>query len=70
MPRLKLGKASQPFGEAVQGLGQGWGRREGLATVAVLGQGWRAVESSSKLGVSARGVRRSEGRSAAHQRYL
>jgi hypothetical protein len=25
MPRLKLGKASQPLGEAVQGLGHGWG---------------------------------------------
>jgi hypothetical protein len=25
MPRLKLGEASQPLGEAVQGLGRGWG---------------------------------------------
>ena len=25
MSRLKLGKASQPLREAVQGLGQGWG---------------------------------------------
>jgi hypothetical protein len=25
MPQLKLGKASQPLGEAVQGLGRGWG---------------------------------------------
>jgi hypothetical protein len=34
MPRLKLGKASPPLGEAVQGLGRGWGRWEALATAA------------------------------------
>jgi hypothetical protein len=28
MSRLKLGKASQPLGEAVQGLGRGWGSME------------------------------------------
>jgi hypothetical protein len=49
MPWLTLGKASPPLGEAIQGLGRGVGRREGLATVAVLGQGWRAEESSPEL---------------------
>jgi hypothetical protein len=34
MPQLNLGKASPPLGEAVQGLGRGWGHREGLATAA------------------------------------
>jgi hypothetical protein len=29
MPRLKLGEASWLHGEAVQGLGQGWGSTEG-----------------------------------------
>jgi hypothetical protein len=28
MPWLKLGEASQPLGEAVQGLGRGWGSLE------------------------------------------
>jgi hypothetical protein len=28
MPRLKLGEASQPLKEAVQGLGRGWGSLE------------------------------------------
>jgi hypothetical protein len=29
MPRLKLGEASQLHGEAIQGLGRGWGSTEG-----------------------------------------
>jgi hypothetical protein len=28
MPRLKLGEASHPLGEAIQGLGRGWGSTE------------------------------------------
>jgi hypothetical protein len=28
MPPLKLGEASQPLGEAIQGLGRGWGSLE------------------------------------------
>jgi hypothetical protein len=70
MPRLKLGKASQPFGEAVQGLGRGWGSsgragHGGRARAGMAGGGELAG-----VGVSTRGVRRSEGRYAAHQRYL
>jgi hypothetical protein len=42
--RFKLGKASRPLGEAVQGLGQGWGSTEGAgygccARAAVAGGG-------------------------------
>jgi hypothetical protein len=31
MPRLKLGEASRLHGEAVQGLGRGWGSTEGAS---------------------------------------
>jgi hypothetical protein len=44
MPRLKLGEASQPLGEAVQGLGRGWGLlekigRDGRARAVMAGGG-------------------------------
>jgi hypothetical protein len=70
MPRLKLGKASQPLGEAVQGLGRGWGSsgragHGGRAQAVMAGGGELAG-----VGVSARDVRQSEARSAAHQKYL
>jgi hypothetical protein len=70
MPQLKLGKASPPLGEAVQGLGRGWGSsgrtgHDGRAPAGMAG----GVELT-RVGVSARGVRRSEERTAAHQRYL
>jgi hypothetical protein len=70
MPQLKLGKASPPLGEAVQGLGRGWGS-SGRA-----GHGGRAragMAGGGELvgtGVFAWGVRRSEVWAAAHQRYL
>jgi hypothetical protein len=46
MPRLKLGEASQPHGEAVQGLGRGWGALErvghdGRARAVMVGGGAR-----------------------------
>jgi hypothetical protein len=44
MPRLKLGEASQPLREAVQGLGRGWGStgkvgRDGRARAVMAGGG-------------------------------
>jgi hypothetical protein len=46
MPRLKLGEASQHLGEAVQGLGRGWGSLEkighaGRARAVMAGGGAR-----------------------------
>jgi hypothetical protein len=46
MPQLKLGEASQPLREAVQGLGQGWGSSEktshdGRARAVMVGCGAR-----------------------------
>jgi hypothetical protein len=70
MSRLKLGKASQPLREAVQGLGQGWG------STGRAGHGGRAravMAGGAELtgvGVSARGVRQSEGWTATHQGHL
>jgi hypothetical protein len=70
MSRLKLGKSSQPLGEAVQGLGRGWG------STGRAGHGGRAravMAGSAELtgvGVSAPGVRRSERWTAAHQGHL
>jgi hypothetical protein len=70
MPRLKLGKASPPLGEAVQGLGRdrGSSRRAGHGGRARVGMSGGGELAGA--GVFARGVRRSEELTAAHQRYL
>jgi hypothetical protein len=70
MSRLKLGKASRPLREAVQGLGRGWGSTGGAGH----GGRDRAVMAGDAelagVGVSARGVRQSEGWTVAHQGHL
>jgi hypothetical protein len=57
MSRLKLGEASQPLGEAVQGLGRGWeltGRASHGSRARVVMAGGAELAG---VGVSARGVR-------------
>jgi hypothetical protein len=69
-PRLKLGEASQPVGEAVRGLGRGWGLlgragHGGRARAGIAGGG-----ELTEARVFGSGARRSEERTAEHQRYL
>jgi hypothetical protein len=65
-----LEKLSPPLGEAVQGLGRGWGSMgrasHGSHARAVMAGGVELVG----VGVFARRVRRSEGWTAAHQGHL
>ena len=64
MPRLKLGKASPPLGEAIQGLGRGWGSTEkishdGCGRAVMAGGGARFQRRTPVISGSgeARGVR-------------
>jgi hypothetical protein len=70
MSRLDLGKASQPLGEAVQGLGRGWGST-GRASHGDRARVVMAGDADlAGVGIFTRGVRRCEGWTVAHQGHL